>query len=129
MLSKICNSSVFSVERVTFSPTESYRGPMFLETYDLKRNENITYMGLIVTSEALLQALLPNLPRLTTLYVSDPTPAMFKYIIANSPSLKEFRYAYFFEAYFSIELVRAIYEREASSGNEKVPKNLIITQI
>lgn len=128
MLDRICNNSVFSVERVTFSPSEPIRD--FLPYgFEFHRNENITYMGLVLVKETLLRELLPKLPRLTTLYLSDPTPSMFKYIITNAPNLKEFRYAYFREAFYDIDLVRAIYQNEASKHLPNVPEDLIITQI
>lgn len=128
MLNKIVNSSMFSVESLTFSPPAAYSNPLFC-IYDFGLNENITYLGLILVDEKLMTELLPKLPRLTTLYVSDPTPPMFKCVITSSPSLKEFRFAYFREAYFSLELVRAIYQREVTAGNPIVTKGIIITQI
>lgn len=128
MLTKLFNSSALSVESLTFSPPAAHNDP-FYYFCDFHMNENITYLGLILVNEPLLAQMLPKLPRLTTLYVSDPTPRMFKYIINVSPSLKEFRFAYFREAYYSLELVRAIYHREVSAGNPNVTKDLIITQI
>lgn len=127
MFAKICNCAAFRVQHITFSPPYAHVAVHY--QFEFNMNWDISYLGLILVNEGLVRVVLPKLPRLDTLYVSDPTPAMFKFIITHSPSLKNFRYAYFRDAYYDYDLVCSIYQKEVLTGNPMVPRNLIITQI
>lgn len=74
---------------LTYSPDDpSYDPQAYFEP-----NQNLVELRLIVVSESLLHMLLPAVPKIEKLYISDPTPLMFKVALFEHPSLVKLSYA------------------------------------
>jgi hypothetical protein len=76
---------------LTYSPATSN---MFPQSCSFEPHPSLEELNLIQVSLPMLQTFVLYTPKLKKLYLSDPTPSMFKLIMNHAKELVEFRYAF-----------------------------------
>lgn len=114
-----------NLRRLTFSPSNRD----FFQSVSLKPQENLEELNLILVSSLTLQSFLQQTPNLKKLYISDPTSAMFKFVIDESLSIEEFRFSSFRGVNVNMDDVIEFYEHEISNDQSNINKRLKIIQI
>jgi hypothetical protein len=127
-MTKILNSFK-GLKRLTFSPMNLHDS----QGYSLNSHPNLTELNLICVDKPMLEKILPKLPKLQKLYVSDPSLQMMKAIFTIPQKLVEFRYAFIdietmTNKIITIEEVRELYEAFKKSC-DNVNHNIDISQI
>lgn len=79
-----------NLRSLTYSPAvySSFHG------FELKDHPKLEELNLVCISPPILQHILPCVPHLKKLYISDPTIQMFRFVLFKAPCLREFKYAF-----------------------------------
>lgn len=108
-----------NVKRFTFSPTIRHvTWPYYLSFPQVEE------INLINISDRQLPVMLSKFPNVKKLYIGDITPYMFRYLLFNVPSLREFRFAHFGRYNFSVHELRTFYQQQKTQRQRNLNENI-----
>lgn len=114
-----------NLKRLTFSPSDRD----FFQCINIEPHPNLEELNLILVSPLTLQAFLSQTPKLKSLYISDPTFSMFKFILVGPPEIKEFRFAAFRLVNATVNDIIDAYEEQKAKSQLGFNNSMKIVQI